>query len=216
MACSSLQCFAILHHCLNRKRLNRSRESLISRLATDDHGHCHPILGKVCIDIDHLLCLGDCLFAGGMHRVTFLPQELCCSQKHSRTHFPSHHIRPLVDQDGQIAMTLDPFGIGRANDRLAGWTYDQGFLKLAGRSQSTIRVWLEAMMSYHRTFFGKSLHVLSFLFKKAHRNEEGKISILVARRLEHVIQGSLHVFPQPIAPWFDHHAATNGTIFGQV
>jgi hypothetical protein len=42
--------------------------------------------------------------------VAFLPQELTGSHKNARPHFPSNHIAPLVDEQRQIPVTVDPSG----------------------------------------------------------------------------------------------------------
>ena len=43
-----------------------------------------------------------------------------------------------------------------------------------------------------------------------------KVCVLMTGRLEHVVQGSLHVLPQLVAPWLDHHTAAHVRIFGQI
>jgi len=60
-----------------------------------------------------------------------------------------------------------------------------------------------------RDFLGEALHVLGFLREKAHRDEQREVRILVARRLEHVVQGALHQLPQAVAVGSDDHAATH-------
>src|SRR2546423_11954269 len=72
------------------------------------------------------------------------------------------------------------------------------------------------MMGDDSAFLREALDVLGLLLHKAERNEERKIGVLVPGRLEHRVQCALHVFPDAVAPWFDHHAATHIRWLGQI
>ena len=49
-----------------------------------------------------------------MGRVTFLPQELAGAQKgRGVLEFPTHHVGPLIEFEGQITVRLNPIGIRR-------------------------------------------------------------------------------------------------------
>ena len=43
--------------------------------------------------------------------MTFLPQEFGGAQEDSRSQLPSHDVRPLVEQQRQIAVTVDPLAM---------------------------------------------------------------------------------------------------------
>ena len=101
----------------------------------------------------------------------FLPEELCRPKKKSRTHLPTHHISPLVDQDRQIAPRLDPLGVHGTDDCFAGRSHNERLLKFAGRNQFAFGVEFQAMMRDNSAFLGKSLNMLRFLFKIGERNE---------------------------------------------
>src|SRR5215467_1484998 len=64
-------------------------------------------------------------------------------------------------------------------------------------------------------FFGKTFGVFLFFFEEGFRHEEREVSVLMTRRLEHVVQRSLHLFPYRKTIRLDHHAAANGRVFRQ-
>ena len=71
------------------------------------------------VDAQHLFGLLAGLRLGLVRGMAFLPEELRGAQEQAGPHFPADDVRPLVDQDRQVAVRLHPFGIGRADDRLA-------------------------------------------------------------------------------------------------
>ena len=71
-------------------------------------------------------------------------------------------------------------------------------------------------MRDHSAFFGEALRMLFFFLQERFRHEERKVGILMPGRLEHIVQGSLHLFPDRKAVRLDHHAAANGRILGEV
>ena len=110
---------------------------------------------------------------------------------------------------------MHPAGIGRADDCFGGRADDKRFGQLAGRDELAI-FFLQPVVGDHGTLLGESFHMLGFLLEKAERDEEGKVGVDVARFLEHDIELTLHVFPDPPAPRLDDHAAADVRIFGQV
>ena len=68
-----------------------------------------------------------------MRRVTLLPEELGGAQEEPRPHLPADDVRPLVDEQRQVAIALDPLRERRADDRLRGRPDDQRLLELSGR-----------------------------------------------------------------------------------
>ena len=52
--------------------------------------------------------------------------------------------------------------------------------------------------------------VVSFFTKERFRNKQGEIGIYVTGFFEHVIQVTLHLFPDCITVRFDYHATANG------
>ena len=108
VAGAALQSLAVLHHCLDGVGVKGTGKTLCLALHTLYNGYCHVVLGKVGIYLQHLLgtCLG--LLAGSMSRMALLPQELTGTQEQTGTHFPAHYVTPLVNQQGQVAIALNP------------------------------------------------------------------------------------------------------------
>ena len=61
-----------------------------------------------------------------------------------------------------------PFGVGRSDDRLRGWSDDVRLVKLAGGNKRAIGAWFQAVMGYDRAFFGETLNMFGFFFEKAY------------------------------------------------
>ena len=77
------------------------------------------------VDAQHLLGLGERFALGLVRGVAFLPEELGGAQEDARPHFPADDVGPLVDEDRQVAIALDPLRVARADDRLAGGPDDE-------------------------------------------------------------------------------------------
>src|ERR1043166_1967532 len=71
-------------------------------------------------------------------------------------------------------------------------------------------------MRNHRAFFCEPFGVLFLFFKKRFLDKKREVSIHVSRRLEHVIQSPLHLFPDRKTVRLYHHTATNGGVFCQI
>src|SRR3546814_16822855 len=62
-------------------------------------------------------------------------------------------------------------------------------------------------MSHHCAFLSKAFHMRGFLCKKGFGNKKREICIGMAGIFKHLVQRSLHLFPDGIAVWLDHHAS---------
>ena len=138
--------------------------------------------------VDHAGFL-DRLLLGLVGGVAFLPEELGGAQEQARAHLPAHHVGPLVDQQRQVAVALDPAGEGRADDRLGGRADDVGLGQFAGGDHlgfAGLRVLdgLEPVVGDHRALGGEALGVLGFLFEVGERDEQREVGVLVAGGLE--------------------------------
>ena len=76
VARTTLESLSILHHGLDGVGVEGTSEALCLALHTLNHGYCHPLLCKLGIDLQHLLCFLFSLFTSGMGCVTLLPEEL--------------------------------------------------------------------------------------------------------------------------------------------
>ena len=103
MARTALQSLSILHHSLDGISVEGTGEALCLTLHALEHRNCHPILCKVGIHLQHLLCLGLSLLASGMGGVSFLPKELRCAEERTCTHLPTHNVTPLIAHQWQVA-----------------------------------------------------------------------------------------------------------------
>ena len=74
---------------------------------------------------------------------------------------------------------------------------------------------LGSALRHPRDLRGKSLDVLALLHEETLGDEEWKVRIDVAGRLETAVEPLLHEFPDGIAVRADHHAALDGRIVGQ-
>ena len=66
-------------------------------------------------------------------RVSFLPQEFSSTQKHTRTHLPTHHVSPLVTEDRKITIRLNPVFISIPNNRFRSRTNNIFLLQFGSR-----------------------------------------------------------------------------------
>src|SRR5436190_20502254 len=62
----------------------------------------------------------------------------------------------------------------------------------------------------------ESLDVLGLLREVAHRDEEREVRVLMARRLDHVVERALHQLPDAIAVRPDHHAPAHRGVIGEL
>ena len=58
------------------------------------------------VHVEHAHRLLARLGLGRVDRVALLPEELRRAQEEARAHLPPDDVRPLVDEDGQIAVAL--------------------------------------------------------------------------------------------------------------
>src|SRR3989475_11169034 len=156
-----------------------------------------------------------------MRRVAFLPEEFGGAQKETGAQLPAHDVAPLVQQERQIAIALDPLREHRVDDRLGRRPHDQRFLeRRRGIDRDGARPRLsrgaEPRVGDDRHLFRKPLDVLRFLGEKTHRNEQREVGVAVAGGLEHGIQGALHQLPNAVAVGPDDHAATHRRIIREL
>ena len=206
---------AVLHHGLDTKRADRTGKSFAFRFLAGEDGQCEVLAGEFLVNTEHFFRLVHRFFLRLVRRVALLPEEFRGAEKKTRTHFPTDDIGPLVDEERQIPIRLDPAGVGGTDDGLGGRTDNERLVQFPGRHQFTVLL-LEPVMGDDRTFLGESLDMLRFFFEKAERDEERKVSVHMPGRLEHDIKLTLHVFPDPPAPRLDDHAAAHIGIFRQV
>ena len=216
MAGARLQRLAVLHHRLDRPGLDRARETLVLGLFAGHHRQREVLVGESAIDLEHgkRVLFGLSLF--GMRGMAFLPQEFAGAQEHARAHFPAHDIGPLVELERQVAPALDPARHGIADDRFRRRADNQRFFQLGFGigDQPAILARDQPVMRDHRHFLCEAFDMLCLALEVRQRDEDREIGVFMPRRLDPVVEQTLHAFPDAKAPRADHHAATHARFLG--
>ena len=168
--------------------------------------------------MNHLFGLLDSLLTRGVRRVALLPQEFGGAQEQARTHLPAHDVGPLVAQDRQVAVRLNPVLIGIPDDRLRGRTHDQLLFELGvGIDDDALAfgIVLQTVVRHHGALLGKALDVVGLLREERLGDEQREIGVLMPRILKHLVQRVVHLLPDGIAIGFDDHTTAYGRILGQ-
>ena len=153
-----------------------------------------------------------------MRRMTLLPQELGGTQEQARTHLPAHDVRPLVAEDRQVAVRLDPVFIGVPDDGLRRGTHNQLLFELGigvYHDAFAFGIVLQAVVRHHGALLGKALDMVRLLREEGLGDEQREIGVLMPRILEHLVQRVVHLLPNGIAVGFDDHTSAYGRVFGQ-
>ena len=114
--CAGLQRLAVAHHGFDRVGLIGAGKPFRCRLAPGDDRNGGFVDGKIGVDVEHLPRFGFGFFERGVGGVAFLPEKFERAQEELGAQLPAHHAVPLVDQHGQIAVGLNPLGVGVADD----------------------------------------------------------------------------------------------------
>ena len=117
------------------------------------------IAHELFVNVEHLPGLRARFGLGFVDGVAFLPKEFGRAEKDARPHFPADHIRPLIDEDRQVAITLDPLGVARADDGLRGWPNDQWLAQRTAGHHLSLRVYFQPAVGDDRALLGESFHV---------------------------------------------------------
>ncbi len=211
-----LEGFSVLHHGFDGVGIDGAGEAFAGGFFTLDDRHRHDVLGKVGVDLEHPACFFDRFFLRGVGGVTFLPEELGGPQEQACAHLPTDHVRPLIDQQGQVAVAFDPLREAVADDGLRGRTDDERFFEFAGGLEAALPIVFETVVCDDRALLGESLHVLGFFFQEALGDEQREVGVAVAGVFETLVERALDVFPDGVAPGLDHHASAHRGSLGQV
>jgi len=153
-----------------------------------------------------------------MGRVALLPEKFRRAQEQAGTHLPAYDVRPLVAEDRQVAVGLDPALVSVPDDRFRGGTDDQLLFEFGigiDHDALALGIVFQAVVGDHGALLGKAFHVVGLFREERLGDEEREIGVLVPRVLKHLVQGRLHFLPDGIAVRLDYHAAAYGRIFGQ-
>src|SRR5256886_6751313 len=216
-----LQRLVVLHQRLQRVGAQRTGEPLALRLQARDHGHRHPLLLERAVHTEHLARLRLGFGLGGVRGMSLLPQKLGGAEEQPGAKLPAHDVAPLVQEQRQIAVALNPLGEHRVDDRLGRGPYDEQLLEHRRgvghhRLSASLPGRLETRVRHQRDFLGEPLDVLGFLGEEAHRDEQREVGVLMARRLEQVVERALHQLPNAVAVRPDHHATAHRRVIRQL
>ncbi len=201
-----LQRLAVAHHPLAGPRPVGAGEALAGRLVPREHGQAqHVDHGGAVHVVEDAQRVRAGVLLGRVRRMPFLPEELARAQEEARPQLPPHHVGPLVDEQWQVAVALDPLGEEGVDDRLAGWPHHEGLLQL-----------LAATMGDHGQLGGEPLDVLGFEPQVGLRDEEREVRVFGARPLYAAIELGLHQLPNAVAPGPDDHGAAGRPVVGQL
>ena len=202
---AGLQRFAVQHHRFHRVGVHRPRELLLLRLFAREDLDGEDVLHELAVDFEHFESLLSRLFFGGVEGVPFLPEELARPEEGTGGLLPPDDVRPLVDEQGQIAVALHPLGVHVADDGLGSRAHDELLFKL--------RI---ADMRDKRDLGREAFHVLRLLHEVAQGDEHREIGILVPCRFETAVEFLLDVLPDLVAVRADDHRALDGAVVHQL
>ena len=102
--------------------------------------------------------------------MALLPEELGRAQEQAGAQLPAHDVGPLVQQQRQVAVALDPLGHVLADDRLAGGPHDDRLVEL-----------LAAGVGDDGQLGAEALDVLGLAPQVALGDEQREVGVLGAR-----------------------------------
>ena len=219
MGGTALEGFSVLHHSLDREGVECAGEAFVGRLDTLHYGHCHIVFCEIGIHLKHLACLFFGLFLGGVGSVALLPEEFRRTEEHAGAHLPAENVCPLVDEDGEIAIGVDPVLICVPDDGLRSGADDKLLFKTCvgiNNDSVSVGVILKAVVGDHRTFLGEAFNVVGLAAEEALRNQKREVSVDMSGFLEHIVELTLHLFPDRISVGLDHHTAAHSALFGEI
>mmetsp|Transcript_10870 Transcript_10870/g.30529 ORF Transcript_10870/g.30529 Transcript_10870/m.30529 type:complete len:403 (+) Transcript_10870:370-1578(+) len=219
MRCTRLQSPSVLHESLNCKCLLGTGKSFGGTLDSSNDGNGQQFLCKRGIFLHHGLGIIEGTLVRGVGGMAFLPKEFRRAKEGTGSHLPSHYVGPLIDLQGQVAMTNNPFPEGTPNHGLTRRSDDEGILQLGlgvgNQSLLSAGVGRQPVVRHHGTFLGKSVDVFSFLAQEALGNEHGEVCVLHVVTLDPSIEVGTDNVPEGHAPGLDDHAAADGAGFGK-
>ncbi len=122
-------------------------------------------MGEIVVDVEHPYSFLLGFLTGGMGGVPFLPQEFGSAEKQTGAHFPTHHVCPLVDEDGKVAIRCNPVLIRVPYDGFRGRADNKLFFQLGLRVDNhtgAVGIVFQTVVGHDGTLFGKPLDMLRF------------------------------------------------------
>src|SRR5690625_4532140 len=190
-----LEGFSILHQSLYTVSFHGSCKSFRGSLNSCNYRHCHKLLRKSFVHIQHFKSLFDRFLLRGMGRMPFLPEKLHGTQKEPGPHRPTNHICPLVNQYWQVPVRLDPIPVSIPYNGFRGRPDDQLFFQLgAGIDNHPALNTFQAAVRDNSTLLGETFYMLRLKGATCFRYKESEIVIFVDCLFNHHLQISLAHF----------------------
>ena len=165
-----LQRFAVAGDPLAGHRVDRPGEALLGGLAAEQDRQRQGVDEEVAVDVEvDPQRVGGGVGGAGVDGVALLPEELAGAQEEARPQLPADHVRPLVEQQRQVAVGVDPLRHLLAEDRLAGRPHDDRLGQL-----------LAAGDRHHRQLGAEALDVLGLALQVALRDQQREVDVLGA------------------------------------
>ena len=204
--CAHLQRLAVPHDRFARHRVRRAGEAFLDGLAADDHGHgehvAHEVLVHVVQDAQRVL---PGIRFPCVRGVPFLPQELRGAQEDSRPQLPTHDVGPLVEDQREIAVAVDPLGHVLADDGFA--------CRADGKRLGQL---LASAVGHDGELRTESLDVVGLALEEAHRDQQREVRVLSSRGLDPLVDLGLHPLPHRVAVGPDDDGAACRAVLGQL
>ena len=176
------------------------------RLAPAEHRDAQDVLGDLAIHLEHAEAPPSVASSAVACAVWPSCQRNSLVRRNSRVRISQRRtLRPLVVEERQVAVALDPALVGRPDDRLRRRADGQRLLEL-----------LAAAVGDDRHLRREALDVIGLLLEQAHRDEQREVDVLVAGRLEPVVERALGQLPDRVAVGLDDHRALGRAVLGQL
>lgn len=206
VAGAELERLAVTHHAFAGVGGDRPGEALTGRLQADDHRDAEHVDHQVLVRLVHdPPGVRPRVVAGRVRGVPLLPEELAGAQEDPGAQLPADHVGPLVEQQREVAVGVDPLGHELADDGLAGGTHHDRLGEL-----------LAAAVGDDRELRREALDVLGLALEVALRDEQREVRVLRARRLDPGVHLGLHPFPDGVAGRADDHGPPDRAVVGQL
>ena len=156
------------------------------------------------------------LLGRGVGGVAFLPEELGGAEEQPGAHLPADDVGPLVDEQRQVAVALDPLLVGVPDDGFGRGADDERLFQFGGGIdvQGLTGLGLEPVVGDDGAFLGEPLGHLLLFGEEAHGDEQGEVRVDVPGVFEELVEPALHLLPQGEPGGLDDHAAPNVGVVG--
>ncbi len=201
--CSALPSRIIASH---DSELSAPAKPLLRSLEPDDDGHREHVHHDAFVDlVRDPFRVRVRLGLRRVRGVAFLPEELGGAEEEPRPELPPHDVGPLVEEERQVAVALQPLRHVLADDRLTRGSHDDGLVEL-----------LAARDGDDGEFRTEPLDVLGLALEVRLGDEEREVRVLGSARLDAGVDLGLQPLPEAVPVRADDHRPADGAILGKL